>query len=451
MLLGTLLYARTYSSSKTPVKANKEEEKTEEQNDKTKGGRVELASSHTKGEEGTVDSMESGEATTQEDMKKQWNGIVNEAKELIRKEEYLAAAEKYSEALKLLPSIEEYANKTKSSQLLNNRSAMYEKAGEYARCILYCNLCLVDAPEHKLARIRKARVYESMGRIDDALQELCAHMIIEKRKEVEAKERGQPTPQFSVPPRLENVTTEATRKLVDDIQAKRDGEPTVCCLPNAQAMYDILRSFESYSKLEDEYGTMSEREMTERLQVASSHVEKVSTLMDRAMVRMLQRQYEDSEKDVAEAYSELEQAGVEEVGHEKAAFVLSWYGTFLYLSQVRSDAKDVFKRSCELDGLNPEVWVKLAGLALDAEDPAEAKRLFDRAIDLNVKYATTYLFRAQYYAFNGEIENAIEDLQTCIDLKPDHIAAYGRMVTMKIHAGDAVGAKSFIDASLEVS
>ncbi len=438
VLLGGLLYVRT-CSSKTLAKRNKEQEKAETQNDKTKGE-----------EEGTSDSMESGEAAmTQEEMKTQWVKYIQEAKELFKKQDCLAAAEKYSEALKLTPSIEGYSDRT--TQLLNNRSAMYEKAGEHARCILDCNLCLMGDPEHKLARVRKARVYEAMGRMEDALTELCTHMIVEKKKAVQAKNEGKPIPQLSVPQRLDTITAEAAHKLASAIQAKRDGEPERHFLPSSQAMYDILRSFESYSELEDAYGTMPETTATDKLQTASSPVEKISALMDRAMVRILQRQYEGAEKDIAEAHAELKQAGDEEVGHKKAADVLAWHGTFLYLTQARDDAKEAFERSCELNGLNPEVWIKLAGVALDSEDTVEAKRLFGRAMDLNVKYATTYLFHAQYHAVNGELDKALEDLQTCLDLNPNHIVAFGRMVTMKIQSGDADGARAIIDESLKVS
>ncbi len=438
VLLGGLLYTRAYSN-KASAKPNKEQEKTEAQNDKTKGGA-----------ERTPDSMEHGEATTQEEMKIQWDNIVQEAKQLFsKKQDYLAAAAKYSEALKLTPLIEEYAKRT--PQLLNNRSAMYEKAGDHARCILDCNLCLMDAPEHKLARVRKARVYEAMGRMDDALTELCAHMIVEKMKEVRAKNEGQPIPEFTIPQRLDPVTTEAARKMTSNILDKRNGEPAKHFIPSSQILCDILRSFESYSNLEDSYGTMPEAKTTERLETASSPVEKISALTDRAMVRILQRQYEGAKKDITEAHAELKEAGDEEVGHEKAADVYAWYGMFLYLTQVRDSAKEAFDHSCELNDLNPEVWIKLAGLALDNEDAMEAKRLFDKAMSLNDKYSTTYLFRAQYHAFNGEFDKALEDLQTCLDLNPKHISAYGRMITMKIQSGDAVGAKAVIDSALEVS
>ncbi len=429
-LLGGLLYVRT-RSSKTLTQRSKEQGNTETQNEKT---------------DGTSDSIES---MTQEEIKAQWAKYVQEAKELFKNQDCLGAAEKYSEALKLTPSIEGYSDKT--TGLLNNRSAMYEKAGEHARCILDCNLCLMGDPEHKLARVRKARVYEAMGRMDDALTELCAHMIIEKKKVVQARKEGKPIPQFSVPQRLESVTAGTASKLASVIQAKRDGEPSRHFLPSAQAMYDILRSFESYSKLEDAYGTMRETTATDKLQAASNPVEKISARMDRAMVHILQRQYEDAEMDIAEAYAELKQAGDEEVGATKAADVLAWHGTFLYLKQSRDDAKEALERSCVLNGLNPEVWIKLAGVALDSEDTAEAKRLFDRALDLDDNYATTYLFHAQYHAVVGQLDKAFEDLQKCMDLNPRHISAYGRMVTMKIQSGDANGAKAIIDKSLKVS
>lgn len=47
-------------------------------------------------------------------------------------------------------------------------------------------MCLAREPDHLLARLRKSRVLEALGKPLDALNEVCAHLLLE-RDRVQAK------------------------------------------------------------------------------------------------------------------------------------------------------------------------------------------------------------------------------------------------------------------------
>lgn len=61
-----------------------------------------------------------------------------------------------------------------------DRGAAFEKAGKYAQALSECVLCLAREPDHPLARVRKSRVLEALGRPVDALSEVCAHLLLER-------------------------------------------------------------------------------------------------------------------------------------------------------------------------------------------------------------------------------------------------------------------------------
>ena len=66
------------------------------------------------------------------------------------------------------------------------RGAAFEKAGKYALSLSECAMCLAREPAHPLARVRKSRVLEALGKPEEALSEVCAHLLLE-RDRFEAK------------------------------------------------------------------------------------------------------------------------------------------------------------------------------------------------------------------------------------------------------------------------
>ena len=84
------------------------------------------------------------------------------AAKLIAGNQHVRAAEKLTEAIELAKSIAA-VNKDVPT-LYNNRSAMYEKCGEYEKSLQDITVILAMDPNHMKARIRRARVYEALVR-----------------------------------------------------------------------------------------------------------------------------------------------------------------------------------------------------------------------------------------------------------------------------------------------
>jgi hypothetical protein len=83
--------------------------------------------------------------TSVEALKAQFDAATKEAAKLYREKDHLAAAAQYTQALELCDSIPGYSSRC--AALHNNRAAMYEKAGDSARCLMDCTLCLVTTSD----------------------------------------------------------------------------------------------------------------------------------------------------------------------------------------------------------------------------------------------------------------------------------------------------------------
>jgi hypothetical protein len=81
--------------------------------------------------------------TSVEALKAQFDAATKEAAKLYRAKDHLGAAAQYTQALELCDSIPGYSSRC--AALHNNRAAMYEKAGDSARCLMDCTLCLVSS------------------------------------------------------------------------------------------------------------------------------------------------------------------------------------------------------------------------------------------------------------------------------------------------------------------
>lgn len=93
------------------------------------------------------------------ELKQKYEEVVNLASKLVKGNAYLRAAEKFSDAIALAQQI---PNVRKNLVVLyNNRSAMYEKAGQLDDSLLDIDVVLAMDSHHQKARLRRARIYQT--------------------------------------------------------------------------------------------------------------------------------------------------------------------------------------------------------------------------------------------------------------------------------------------------
>jgi len=98
-----------------------------------------------------------------------------------------------------------------------------------------------------------------------------------------------------------------------------------------------------------------------------------------------------------------------------------------------------------------DVEFKAAGnKALAAKNYVEAIEAYSKAIELNDKDQTYFSNRSMAHLYNGGYEEALEDADQCIALKPDWTKGHLRKVQALTKAGDFDGAQAALDVGLAI-
>ncbi|CAN0304523.1 unnamed protein product [Ectocarpus sp. 6 AP-2014] len=433
-----------------------------------------------------------GKAEDGEALIVRFNRANSKAKKLFTGQRYALAAEQYGIALELCDELPNHDNKR--TALHNNRGAAYEKDGQYALALADCSMCLSREVGHKFARVRKSRVLEAMGKHEEALSEVCAHLLLE-RDRVQAKAALNPSEPLTPPAppaNLEGLLQKVASKRADAILLEREqaaekqgaataggtGSGTENLKPLVkQVVMELLRSFGSFAQLERRYKGMEETAITRELKDAeeagkegdgsasatTTSASRVSSLLDRGLLRMVKRNYDGAREDIFEAAELLsiltkadasEAAGAEEVPPDVKASVWEWQGTFLQLSGKLDEAMEAYRRcgeemEAEGEEYPADVLIKMAWVCMDKEDMDGAKDLFARAGDAHPEYGSSFAHRARLDAEKDGAEQVRSFLRKAIELNSEDAFAWEQLCRIHVQAGDIPKATSTIEEGLE--
>jgi tetratricopeptide (TPR) repeat protein len=137
-------------------------------------------------EEGTNEEEE-----MQTKLKQEFDSYSSMATKLMKGNKFNAAAEKYSEAIKLIAKHSYLGGNKDLIALYNNRSAMYEKVSAYQQSLEDIILVLTLDPLHIKARLRRSRIYEAQGKMKESIGDYMTAIVIEQTK-------GETTPQTNM-------------------------------------------------------------------------------------------------------------------------------------------------------------------------------------------------------------------------------------------------------------
>jgi len=121
-----------------------------------------------------VSTSESSKKTKQEIIHRQVEDADKRGKALFKAKQYLEAATCFTTALDLIESSDDSSLEKQAITLLNNRSAMYEKAGLAELALVDCDAVIEKDVGHSKARMRKLRLLENEKQYRDALVEVCS-------------------------------------------------------------------------------------------------------------------------------------------------------------------------------------------------------------------------------------------------------------------------------------
>ena len=121
-----------------------------------------------------------------EKLKEDFYNFLSVADKSVKGNSHARAAENYSKALELAPLVPGVGAKTMIS-MYNNRSAMYEKLGEFDKSMTDIDIVLAMEPKHIKARARRSRVLEARGGLEESMAELVCLSLMERHMASESQ------------------------------------------------------------------------------------------------------------------------------------------------------------------------------------------------------------------------------------------------------------------------
>lgn len=127
--------------------------------------------------------------------------------------------------------------------MYNNRSAMYEKAGELDKSLADITVLLALNAQHDKSRIRRARIWETQGKPREALQELFT-VLVQRKNEAMA---GKQVPDMTA--EVAKIDELVERVSVEELPAAKEAAKQNRGLPAKYLLKQFFASFKEYREL----------------------------------------------------------------------------------------------------------------------------------------------------------------------------------------------------------
>jgi len=339
--------------------------------------------------------------------------------------------------------------------LLNNRSAMYEKAAVPELALEDCDAILELQMDHTKARTRKLRILETLQRWPAALQEVCATQLLFMQAHRTQLRMGLPVP---APPLPQSKMEEILNHIVPTESAKYEGRmlynnnnSTNRKLPGSYTILQLLRSYTGYNAwMAQAAKDGSVTKLTKELEKATKPETKVEVLLKRGRRHVYDRKYEDATTDFEEAYKIVEEHGdgmVALLSGDTYARLMEWTGMVRHWHYDLDSAMACLEKAIHEEPTNSLLYVKQAGIQLDAGKQDEAIKLFEKALTIDPEATDALLHRSNLRMMQGNTELAKKDLEKCVELRPSHTMARLRLASILVAMEQMDGAKRQLDAA----
>ena len=346
--------------------------------------------------------------------------------------------------------------------LLNNRSAMYEKANMPELALDDCGSVLELEATHGKARTRKLRILESLQRWYDALVEICAMQLLFMQANRTNLRMGLPTPPPPVPQsKMEQVLSHVVPAEVDKYTQRvmlkdnaNQGRPP----PSSYTILQLLKSYTGYHKwmaVAAQEGSVVD--VPEGSTTAQAAAERATGLLKRGRRHVYHGNYKQAMADFEEGYLLLEQyeeactiMNNNNVATNSAARLLEWAGMARHWQYRLDAATECYQECLKLEPENPLILVKLAGVCMDGTMHGKAMQLFEQALTLDSKCVDALLHRSNLYMIQAKPELAKKDLERCVQYNPNHVMARLRLASILAATQDPTNAQKQLDAAERV-
>lgn len=439
LMTGNSVFCKRFTKELPPAPAKALDEPTEA-NDQNKQEE----------ENNTEEVVKKGETeAAKELLNKQIEEYDKHARSLFKAKKHIEAAAIFTKAVELIDAnstaeIESTQFRRQLLSLMNNRAAMYEKAGMIELALEDCDGILQLDLGHSKARTRKLRILEGQKRYQEALIEICALQLNFMQENRDKIRMGIQV----APPITEEKINEVVLCIVpgevDRIFEEKEtlSQP----MPSTYTILQLLKSFNTYNT----WMSQAARDgsvplLTQKLQDAEL---KAVWLLKRGIRNAYDLKFADMADDILAALALVEKDNTEKEGLEDQDYwnILEWAGICRHLKNDLEGALECYKLCNDLNPDNTSIKVKYAGVLMDSTKYDEAIELFSSALAINPAATDALLHRANLYLVQQNVTQAKKDLQKCIQLRPDNsILARTRLATIHIGNNDIESARAALE------
>lgn len=280
-------------------------------------------------------------------------------KKLFKENEYMEAADCFTEALELIEAVGPGRSQSLARQyitLVNNRSAMYEKAEMNDLALEDCATILKEDTGHIKARMRRMRILESEEEWEDALVEMCALELKFMQDNRDKLRMGipvsPPVPHSKLEELLQKVIPEAVHAQLETNKTKTDERP----LPSKHTILQLLQSFSGYhSWMAAAAKEGSADKLTKDLEDEKEPTARASLLCKRGRRHAYDRDFEGCRNDFEEAFALVGHASADSMPDDEMARLLEWTGMVRHWSYHLDAASKCYERCSDLEPLNVRI------------------------------------------------------------------------------------------------
>jgi import receptor subunit TOM70 len=377
--------------------------------------------------------------------------------------QFLDAAQSFTEALDLIGSSTEAGSalQRQSITLLNNRSAMYEKANLPELSLEDCNTILETDPMHGKARIRKLRLLENvLHRPFDALVEVCASQLLHMRQHRNSLRMGLPIPpppvsEMKLHDLLKLILPEAVVPYEKELDERNSGGG-VASLPSPYTIVQLLKSYTNYNSWMADAARSGSAASMAIPDVSSDPGEianRATLLMKRGQRYVYDGRYDLASSDFEQGFvlvtsipdADERKLVIDAISDDAYARLLEWTGMVRHWHHNLEGSMAAYRMCAEVEPTNALVLVKQAGVQMDKGELDEAIKLFDRALEIDPNTVDALLHRSNLKMLQNKVDEAEMDLVKCLKLKPNHVMARLRLGSIYASKQDFDNAKRQLD------
>ena len=317
-------------------------------------------------------------------------------------------------------------------------------------------MVLASDPQHAKVRRRRARIFDKLGRNEEALAEICADLLIQREAFKKALQAGRQADQPTPVDNVESVMRAVGAAAAEEVLAARRASGAKFGMPSSNTITQLLMTYAAYDARAQAASTDSTDYAT-AIKGSSSiwrrrrdHPTPPPTggdgdLFQEIRSRAQGRRIGQCSKVKAEANGQqFPPALVAEL--ERAA------GLYKHLVHDLSGAAECYERLLSWNGSS-----KKGGNASTVGGRPRGQRghgvggCFVRCCLTDADGASVsdvHMHRAQLRVIRRDLEAAKNDLEACIAVAPGHVLARLRLATVLIHSGaDAQSVEEQVEAA----